>query len=82
MLVVGPNEVFIAYISQVLPSLGETNVEQRAAESLAPARGLHIAEPTDVATLKGSGRMATCSSGCCGTASAPRPSRSRSSPTA
>ena len=59
VLVVGPNEVFIAYISQVLPSLGETSVEQRAAESLAPARGLRIAEPTDVATLKGSGRMAT-----------------------
>jgi DNA helicase IV len=51
VLVVGPNEVFIAYISQVLPSLGETTVEQRAAESLAPARGLRIAEPTDVATL-------------------------------
>ncbi|HZB75985.1 MAG TPA: AAA family ATPase [Solirubrobacteraceae bacterium] len=58
VLVVGPNAVFIAYISQVLPSLGETNVEQRAAQTLAPARGLHIAEPTDVATLKGSGRMA------------------------
>ena len=58
VLVVGPNEVFIAYISQVLPSLGETNVEQRAAQTLAPARGLRIAEPTDVATLKGSGRMA------------------------
>ena len=58
VLVVGPNDVFIAYISQVLPSLGETNVEQRAAQTLAPARGLHISEPTDVATLKGSGRMA------------------------
>jgi DNA helicase IV len=58
VLVVGPNEVFIAYISQVLPSLGETNVEQRAAETLAPARGLRVSEPTEVATLKGSGRMA------------------------
>jgi DNA helicase IV len=58
VLVVGPNEVFIAYISQVLPSLGETTVEQRAVESLAPARGDRAAEASDVATLKGSGRMA------------------------
>ncbi|MCW2993066.1 MAG: hypothetical protein JWQ18_561, partial [Conexibacter sp.] len=58
VLVVGPNEVFIAYISQVLPSLGETTVEQRAVESLAPARGDRAPEPSDVATLKGSGRMA------------------------
>jgi DNA helicase IV len=58
VLVVGPNEVFIAYISQVLPSLGETTVEQRAIDALAPARGDRASEPTDVATLKGSGRMA------------------------
>jgi AAA domain len=58
VLVVGPNEVFIAYISQVLPSLGETTVEQRAVDALAPARGDRAAEASDVATLKGSGRMA------------------------
>ncbi|WCB95054.1 DNA helicase IV [Baekduia alba] len=58
VLVVGPNEVFIAYISQVLPSLGETTVEQKPVDALAPARGARAAEPTDVATLKGSGRMA------------------------
>jgi DNA helicase IV len=58
VLVVGPNDVFIAYISQVLPSLGETTVEQRPVAALAPARGDRAAEPTDVATLKGSGRMA------------------------
>jgi DNA helicase IV len=58
VLVVGPNEVFIAYISQVLPSLGETTVEQRPVDALAPARGDRASEPTDVATLKGSGRMA------------------------
>jgi DNA helicase IV len=58
VLVVGPNEVFIAYISQVLPSLGETTVQQRAVESLAPARGDRAAEATGIATLKGSGRMA------------------------
>jgi DNA helicase IV len=59
VLVVGPNEVFIAYISQVLPSLGETTVEQRAVDALAPARGDRAPEDKDVATLKGSGRMAT-----------------------
>jgi hypothetical protein len=58
VLVVGPNDVFIAYISQVLPSLGETTVEQRPVAALAPARGDRAAEPADVATLKGSGRMA------------------------
>jgi hypothetical protein len=58
VLVVGPNAVFIAYISQVLPSLGETTVEQRAVDALAPARGDRAPEPGDVATLKGSGRMA------------------------
>jgi len=58
VLVVGPNDVFIAYISQVLPSLGETTVEQRPVAALAPARGDRAPEATDVATLKGSGRMA------------------------
>jgi hypothetical protein len=58
VLVVGPNEVFIAYISQVLPSLGETTVEQKAVGALAPARGDRAPEAKDVATLKGSGRMA------------------------
>src|SRR4051794_35212669 len=58
VLVVGPNELFITYISQVLPSLGETTVEQRPVDALAPARGDRAAEPADVATLKGSGRMA------------------------
>ncbi|HEV7752041.1 MAG TPA: hypothetical protein VGO71_10885 [Baekduia sp.] len=58
VLVVGPNDVFITYISQVLPSLGETTVEQRAIDGLAPARGTPGAEPRAVATLKGSGRMA------------------------
>jgi hypothetical protein len=58
VLVVGPNEVFIAYISQVLPSLGETTVEQKAVDALPQVRGDRTSEPTDVATLKGSGRMA------------------------
>jgi DNA helicase IV len=59
VLVVGPNAVFITYISQVLPSLGETTVEQRAIDGLAAAaRAAAAPEPRAVATLKGSGRMA------------------------
>ena len=38
VLVVGPNEVFITYISQVLPSLGETSVEQRPSTRSCRAR--------------------------------------------
>jgi DNA helicase IV len=58
VLVVGPNDLFISYIGQVLPSLGETAVEQRSADALAPRRGDREAEDPEVATLKGSGRMA------------------------
>jgi DNA helicase IV len=58
VLVVGPNDVFVAYIDQVLPSLGETEVEQRSADALVPARGERVPESPDVAALKGSGAMA------------------------
>ncbi len=58
VLVVGPNDVFVAYIEQVLPALGETEVEQKSAESLVHARGERVHEPPEVAALKGSGTMA------------------------
>jgi DNA helicase IV len=38
VLVVGPNRVFIAYISQVLPSLGEQSVDQRPIDALVSRR--------------------------------------------
>jgi hypothetical protein len=38
VLVVGPNRVFIAYIAQVLPSLGEQSVEQRPIDALVSGR--------------------------------------------
>ena len=38
VLVVGPNRVFIAYISQVLPALGEQSVEQRPIDALVSRR--------------------------------------------
>ena len=58
LLVVGPNELFLRYISQVLPSLGERSVTQISAERL---YGLSIARATEdppVARLKGDPRMA------------------------
>ena len=39
VLVVGPNPVFMDYISHVLPTLGEERVEQRAIDELAGRRG-------------------------------------------
>lgn len=40
VLVVGPNRVFMQYVEQVLPSLGETSVDQRSIHRL------HAVEPT------------------------------------
>jgi DNA helicase IV len=58
VLIVGPNDVFISYIGQVLPALGETAVEQRSADALAVVRARRAAEPEDLATLKGRGALA------------------------
>src|SRR4051794_215435 len=59
VLIVGPNRTFIRYIGQVLPSLGEQTVEQREIDALISRPHREIAEGRDLATLKGSGRMAT-----------------------
>jgi hypothetical protein len=58
VLVVGPNRTFIAYISQVLPALGEQSVEQRPIDALVSMRPRSAAEPEERAALLGSGRMA------------------------
>jgi DNA helicase IV len=59
LLVVGPNRIFLRYIAQVLPSLGETAVVQATIDGLVgiryPVRGT---DPPAVARLKGDGRMA------------------------
>ena len=58
VLVVGPNPVFMDYISHVLPMLGEERVEQRAVDGLVPeAEAVRREEPA-VARLKGDARMA------------------------
>jgi DNA helicase IV len=58
VLVVGPNRVFISYISQVLPALGEQSVEQRPIDALVSGRPWASGESEELATLLGSGRMA------------------------
>src|SRR3954469_23643225 len=59
VLVVGPNRTFIAYVSQVLPALGEQSVEQRPIDALVSVRPRSAPEPEAQAALLGSARMAT-----------------------
>ncbi|MBE2319725.1 AAA family ATPase [Solirubrobacter sp. CPCC 204708] len=58
VLVVGPNETFIRYVEQVLPALGESAVEQRAIGSLVTEPHGETDEARELATLKGSARIA------------------------
>jgi DNA helicase IV len=57
VLVVGPNEAFLHYIGQVLPSLGEGGITQSTVAGLIgwPVRG---SEPASLAVLKGDVRLA------------------------
>src|SRR4029453_429419 len=58
VLVVGPNQVFLDYISNVLPSLGERSVQQRTVLDLCvPRVEVGGVDPTEVARLKGDPRM-------------------------
>jgi DNA helicase IV len=59
VLVVGPNPVFLRYISQVLPSLGETTATQLTVDQLLSLRFRIQAEDSDAtAAVKGDARMA------------------------
>jgi DNA helicase IV len=58
MLVVGPNEGFLRYISSVLPTLGETSVSQVTVGRLTGAVDAPGADPHDVALVKQDARMA------------------------
>ncbi len=60
VLVIGPNPVFLRYIAQVLPSLGEVAVRQTTVERLVAVGGLRArsTDPPAVAGLKGDPRMA------------------------
>jgi DNA helicase IV len=56
VLVIGPNATFLRYISQVLPSLGETDVVLHTLGDLFP--GVHATDTRDpAATVKGDQRM-------------------------
>ena len=57
VLVIGPNPVFLRYISQVLPSLGETAVRQSTVERLLGGR-VRAFDTARLAALKGDPRMA------------------------
>lgn len=54
VLVVGPSPVFLRYIEQVLPALGETGVVSMTVSELVPGITATQTEPDEVATIKGS----------------------------
>lgn len=59
VLVLGPNRLFIAYIEQVLPSLGEAGVQVAVlADLLRPKVGVDRLDDEDVARVKGDLAMA------------------------
>jgi DNA helicase IV len=58
VLVVGPNPLFLRYIEQVLPSLGETGVTLSTVSGLVPEIRIRENGPSEVARLKGDARMA------------------------
>ncbi|TKG71987.1 HelD family protein [Prauserella endophytica] len=57
VLVVGPSGVFTNYISRVLPSMGETNVELRALGQVLDGIEATHHDPAPLAAVKGSLRM-------------------------
>jgi hypothetical protein len=58
VLVVGPNPVFMDYISHVLPALGEDAVDQRAVAELVERTEISLVDPPDVERLKADARLA------------------------
>ena len=57
VLVVGPNRVFLSYIEQVLPSLGEAGVQIAVLGDLVPNVRTTGRDPVDVGRVKGDQRM-------------------------
>ncbi|NEK93522.1 AAA family ATPase [Modestobacter muralis] len=58
VLVVGPNKAFLRYIEQVLPALGEVEVDQATVADLTARVTVRTQDAPDVAVLKGDPRMA------------------------
>lgn len=57
VLVVGPNRLFIRYISRVLPALGENGVDLSGVDDLVHDITVSARDPHDVARVKGELRM-------------------------
>ena len=57
VLVIGPNRVFLRYIEQVLPSLGESGVEQVVLSDLIPEAEFGAVDSLIAQRVKGSERM-------------------------
>jgi hypothetical protein len=58
VLVVGPNRAFLRYIEQVLPTLGEVDVDQTTVAELVGRVPVRAQDAPEVAVLKGDARMA------------------------
>ena len=58
VLVVGPNRAFLRYIEQVLPTLGEVDVDQTTVAGLTARVPVRAVDRPEVAVLKGDARMA------------------------
>ncbi|GLY05814.1 AAA family ATPase [Actinoplanes sp. NBRC 101535] len=58
VLIVGPNGAFLSYISAVLPTLGEVEVQQSTLEDLIGRAPVKVVDPPEVAALKHDVRMA------------------------
>ena len=58
VLVVGPNPVFMDYVSHVLPALGEDAVDQRAVSELVQGVEVTRVDPPKVERLKADARLA------------------------
>lgn len=57
VLIVGPSTVFVSYIEQVLPSLGEHTAALRSLGELVDGVKATRHDPADLAELKGSGKL-------------------------
>src|SRR5215213_10133924 len=58
VLVVGPNRAFLRYIEEVLPTLGEVEVDQTTVAGLTARVPVRAMDRPEVAVLKGDARMA------------------------
>src|SRR6201999_736096 len=57
VLIIGPNATFLRYISQVLPSLGETDVVLSSLGELFPGVRATAEDDPETAVIKGDPRM-------------------------